>query len=345
MLDIADDNSRLHRSSRRKRFILSTISIVAGAVLVPLSIVWIIHPLEMGLPISLACFSILAAIQIAVIRERHTIEIETRGIEANFREFLRASLPDMLFYDLLLLSVSAFVLLMVNLRENIFFLLVAGNAIIILADALLVVWPGSPLPRGEFRQISPEAYPQVSSVLERSGIQIHSIGFLQFSKLKIINAYQWGAKKAVIAISDYLEEILTDDELAAIVAHELGHIKYRHFTKLVIAMSVSPLVLINFYFFYSLFNVSQYLDGFLQALLLIALGFLALGVPILVLPWIRRRWEAQADLYAARLAGAEVFASALKKLVDNEVFCWKGDRRIESLLRQPSIQKREDIVT
>ena len=296
--------------------------------------------------ISLACFSILAAIQIAVIRERHTIEIETRGIEANFREFLRASLPHMLFYDLLFLSVSAFVLLIENLRENIFLLLVAGNAIIILADALLVVWPGSPLPRGKFRQISPEAYPQVSSVLERSGIQIHSIGFLPFSKLKIINAYQWGAKKkAVIAISDYLEEILTDDELAAIVAHELGHIKYRHFTKLVIALSVSPLVIINFYFFYSLFNVSQYLDEFLQALLLVALGFLALGVPILVLPWIRRRWEAQADLYAARLAGAEVFASALKKLVDNEVVCWKVDRRIEYLLSHPSIQKRVDIVT
>ncbi|MBN2230443.1 MAG: M48 family metalloprotease [Candidatus Thorarchaeota archaeon] len=329
-------------TSRRQRFFLSVVSIGAGAILIPLSYIWIIQPLEIGLIAPLFTFSILVLIQLSVIKANHTLEIETRAVDASFGEFLRFSFPNVIFYNLLFLSVSIVVVLIDNISENILLLGIGGNALIISLLALMINWPGGTLlPIQGFRELDPEKYPKIMSVLERSNLEIHLIGFLPLRKIKVINAYQWGSKKnAVIAISDYLEQILTEEEIAAVVAHELGHIKNHHFSKMIITLSISPLILINFYCLYSIFDIYQYLNEVQMLLLLAILGFLALGVPLTVIPWISRRREVQADEYAACLVGREIIASALRKLVDNEVVFWDVDKRIEFLLSHPSISKR-----
>ncbi|MHA1389911.1 MAG: M48 family metallopeptidase [Candidatus Thorarchaeota archaeon] len=350
-MNINDRDLKPILKSHRKRLILFTISIAAGVILIPLSIGFLVRSLEIGLPVSLVCISTLAAIQFAVIKIEYKTDVETRSIEASFREYFYASLAVPFIYDVTILFASMLIFLILLTKDLgvdfLYLLLLAGNALIIIVDVGIVVWPRLPVDNSDkFRQIRPEVYPQIARVATLSGIEVHSTGFLPLSKLKVINAYQAGGikKKTVIAISDYLEQILTKDELAAIVAHEIGHIKFRHLIKKVIILSIVPVVCLNFYVLDRLLNVTQSLDESLQILFLIAFGIFVIGTPTLVLPWILRRWETQADLYAARLVGAEVYATALRKLVDNEVVTWKIDRRIEYLLDHPSLHRRVDTV-
>ena len=321
---------------------LSAISIGAGALLIPMSLGWVIYPLDIGLLAPLLSLCILISIQFIIIKATYILEVKTRKIEASFSEFLRSSALNVIFYNVLFLLISIITVLIVSLGENMTLFVVGGNIIILSMPALILNWPGGlSRPIKGFREMTQEVDPEILSVVERSGLQIHLIGFLPLRKMKVINAYQYGSKKnAVIAVSDYLEQILTKDEIAGIVAHELGHIKNHHFTKLIITIIISPFILINLYYLDTIFNIEQYLNEFQNFLVLMFYGFFGLGVPIIDIPWVRRRWELQADLYAANLVGADIFASALKKLVDNEVVFWKVDKRIEFLLTHPSISNR-----
>jgi Zn-dependent protease with chaperone function len=226
--------------------------------------------------------------------------------------------------------------------DNIIFLFIGGNALFISIVALLLVKPNiSSISRKDLREIDETTYPCIWDVLRKSELSVLLIGFLNLSRLKIVNAYQWGPnKKAVILISDHLENILTDSEISAVVAHELGHIKHRHFEKTIITALISPLVLLNFYCSYILFNIREMLTPITEILLLIILGFLSLGVPIIVLPWASRRWETEADIYAANLVSPETLVSALQKMVSHDMVIRSISKRAELLLSHPHLDSR-----
>jgi STE24 endopeptidase len=163
---------------------------------------------------------------------------------------------------------------------------------------------------------------RVESLLRRCGFEASGLFVMDASKRSAHgNAYFTGFGRAKrIVLFDTLVAQNTEDELEAILAHELGHYKLRHVaTGLVRGAAL---------LFLALFAV-----GWLarQPWLLESFGLvhrddaLALVVCVLVVQmaaplvsvagnWLSRRHEYQADAFARRMVGADPMVSALVKL-------------------------------
>ena len=136
-----------------------------------------------------------------------------------------------------------------------------------------------------------------------------------------LNAYFTGfGKSKTIVLFDTLVEKMTEDEVTAVLAHEIGHAKHKHtlkgvpFTILVVA---------------TLLLIARFVVG--QASISNAFGFeelniafglyisLVISTPLLLpatlpLNTLTRKYERDSDAYAAKHANAESLISALKKL-------------------------------
>ncbi len=115
-----------------------------------------------------------------------------------------------------------------------------------------------------------------------------------------INAFQIGAKGKYIVILQPLFEKLSNEQLFAVVAHELAHIKLRHVLKTLIVFNIIFAIGINAF----LFPIPDIAIGIITAL-----AFpLAIALNILL----KRKFDYDADRYAAKYVGAEAMISALK---------------------------------
>lgn len=112
-----------------------------------------------------------------------------------------------------------------------------------------------------------------------------------------------------IVLNDTLVEALPSDQLRAVVAHEAGHLALRHREwfvgwRLVLALAVVGLAAVM------AGGEAPLVDA---VMLLLAVPVLSSAVRPLEAGMIRR-WEEQADRFAAERAGAEAFAKALEHL-------------------------------
>lgn len=115
-----------------------------------------------------------------------------------------------------------------------------------------------------------------------------------------INAFQIGAKGKYIVILQPLFEKLSNEQLLAVIAHELAHIKLRHVLKALIVFNIIFAIGINAF----LFPIPDIAIGIITAL-----AFpLAITLNILL----KRKFDYDADRYAAKYVGAEAMISALK---------------------------------
>ena len=115
-----------------------------------------------------------------------------------------------------------------------------------------------------------------------------------------INAFQMGAKGKYIVILQPLFEKLSNEQLLAVVAHELAHIKLRHVLKALLVFNIIFAIGINAF----LFPIPDIAIGIITAL-----SFpLAITLNILL----KRKFEYDADRYAVKYVGAETMISALK---------------------------------
>lgn len=125
-----------------------------------------------------------------------------------------------------------------------------------------------------------------------------------------------------ILLSDLLLETMTDEQIEAVFAHELGHVVHRHmawyviFFMIVMAVAAGPGELIH-----TQLGRFQLFPGDRDLLMLL----LGVGGFLLSFGYISRRFERQADVFAARTIepaggthvgqrGATVFASALHRV-------------------------------
>ncbi|MXV75993.1 M48 family metalloprotease [Candidatus Poribacteria bacterium] len=180
---------------------------------------------------------------------------------------------------------------------------------------------------------------------KQSGIKYRDIVVWQTGSLLIANAavagtFPWNRR---IFLTDALLEYFTDEEIETVVAHELGHIRYRHIPTY---MLFSIFYLLSYLFFFVLveeplvayFGESQILPT------LCSLTFLIVYF-VFIFRYLSRRCEHQADLYAAALTKKpEAFKNALMKLaVLNSVP--KSIRRFfEMFNTHPSIHRRIDFI-
>jgi STE24 endopeptidase len=136
-----------------------------------------------------------------------------------------------------------------------------------------------------------------------------------------VNAYFSGLGKAKsIVLYDTLLDKFTDDEIVSILAHEAGHDKYRHTAvNFVFGLLTSAITLAAAYFVVTNAAVAAAF-GFADVNVAFGLHiFFIVYTPLALIISIpknalSRKFEYQADSYAAETAGAAPMISALKKL-------------------------------
>ena len=173
----------------------------------------------------------------------------------------------------------------------------------------------TPLPEGKLRTA-------IEAFANKTGFALKNIYVIDNSKRSTkANAYftGWGKKKRIV-LYDTLIEMMSTDEIVAVLAHEIGHNKYKHTIK---HMVVS--LLTNLLMFYLLGLVLKY-DVFAQAAGCETASFhvnmLVFGVlytPLSLLLGLAgnvlsRSNEFQADAFVKENGMADALVSALKKL-------------------------------
>lgn len=178
----------------------------------------------------------------------------------------------------------------------------------------------SPLEEGTLRS-------QIESYAEKVGFTLDKIFIIDGSKRSTkANAYfsGFGSEKRV-TLYDTLINDLNEDEIVAVLAHEVGHYKKKH---IIINLIVSLLTTGFTLWLLSLFVGNQLLSEALNVSQpSFHIGLIAFGVlysPIseitgLIMNYLSRKFEYQADNYAKTTFESEPLVSALKKLSKNNL--------------------------
>ena len=173
----------------------------------------------------------------------------------------------------------------------------------------------TPLAEGELRT-------EIEKFANKSGFNLANIFVIDGSKRSTkANAYftGLGAKKRIV-LYDTLMDKMTTDEIVAVLAHEVGHYKHKH-TLINFLLSIPSTLLLFFAFGYILQSDSfaQAVGGKVASFHLNALVFSILYSPFsLILDLgtneLSRKFEYQADAFAAKYGYARQLESGLKKL-------------------------------
>ncbi len=186
---------------------------------------------------------------------------------------------------------------------------------------------------------------KLDRLTKQSGIKYRDIVVWQTGSLLIANAAVAGtfSGNRRIFLTDALLEYFTDEEIETVVAHELGHIRYKHIPTYMLFSIFYLLSYPFFYFFIETPLVAHFGESQILATLC-SLGFLTVYF-VFIFRYLSRRCEHQADLYAVALTGKpNAFENALLKLaVLNSVP--KSIRRFFEIFNtHPSIERRIDFI-
>jgi STE24 endopeptidase len=165
---------------------------------------------------------------------------------------------------------------------------------------------------------------RIQGLLERCGFNSQGIFIMDGSKRSGHgNAYFTGlGNNKRIVFFDNLVNSLDDEELEAVLAHELGHFKCKHVIKMLIATAIMSLIslailgwLINQDWFYTGLGVEQPSNAAaLLLFLLVSSTFTFFMQPISA--YFQRKFEFEADDFAANNAKASKMISGLVKLYE-----------------------------
>lgn len=189
----------------------------------------------------------------------------------------------------------------------------------------------------------PEMNARVAAIAERYGARYRQISVWYTGGVRIANAAVAGLipRTREIFVTDWLLHRLDDDEVEGVLAHELGHIKHRH---------LWVYLLFSFSYFGTYVLVFGALRTLLPAVLtrgvvgpiLLVASFFYLYF-VLLLGFVSRRLERQADLFAVRtIRDAAAFPRALGKLATLHSLPMRVRRIFEWTRTHPSIQRRID---
>jgi Zn-dependent protease with chaperone function len=176
-----------------------------------------------------------------------------------------------------------------------------------------------------------ELLPMLNSLARRSRIALDRVHVWLTKERRIANAAVSGLfrRQRAVFLTDHLLHCLKPSEVVAVVAHELGHARFLHllFNFLLAIMS-------GIFVIWGLFLLSDYVQS--QEEVGFAIVLLEVVYITVVFGLFARRFERQADLYAAHATGsAELVCSALLKLATaNGTSIKKGS------LTHPSIHAR-----
>lgn len=198
--------------------------------------------------------------------------------------------------------------------------LAAGFAMYVYIAPLLLLpfyYAVEPLPSGALRE-------RITGLMSRAGLRVERIQRLRlgdFTNKANALVAGFGRSRAVL-VSDTLLEICTEEEAAALVAHEIGHTALAHIAKRVTWMSVSLAASVGAAACLARYGLLPFradrarLDDLANAPALFGAMMLAAFYCLVFLLRLYRRHERQADQYGWRLAPELVpaFISGLGKI-------------------------------
>lgn len=190
------------------------------------------------------------------------------------------------------------------------------------------------------RPLPPEAQ-HLSALPERMGVRLREIRLFRGSQQKVANAVQVGILPNLryVLISDYLVSSMPPDEVEAVLAHELAHIRGHHI--LIRLGSVVGLIALLEALFYGLSTLIHGPAGGLVGLpLLIAL----VVAPYLLRGVLGIRLELRADRAAGEEVGNENLARALARLAELNDTRRRTGRTWSLLNQHPGIEQRIDVL-
>ncbi len=160
---------------------------------------------------------------------------------------------------------------------------------------------------------APELYGLVRQLSQNAGLPMPKVYVMENPQP---NAFATGRnpEHAAVAVTTGLLHTVTHEELAGVLAHELGHVKHHDTLLMTITATIAGAIsmLANFAFFFGGRSNGNNQVGFIGALALMILGPLAAG---LVQMAISRTREYEADREGAEISGRPLsLASALEKI-------------------------------
>ncbi len=200
--------------------------------------------------------------------------------------------------------------------------------LIIISFSLLMSWLFPTLIAPLFNKFTPmqegSLKNRIQGLLARCGFNSQGIFIMDGSKRSGHgNAYFTGlGNNKRIVFFDTLVESLDEEELEAVLAHELGHFKRKHVIKMLCASSLTSLIglavlgwLINQQWFYTGLGVQQASNAAaLLLFMLVSPVFTFFLQPISA--YFQRKFEFEADDFAANNAKATKMISGLVKLYE-----------------------------
>jgi Zn-dependent protease with chaperone function/RNA polymerase subunit RPABC4/transcription elongation factor Spt4 len=163
-------------------------------------------------------------------------------------------------------------------------------------------------------RITPRQFPTLFKQYERMGqvLDLRELPTLFLQTTPQINAFAMGAEDYFVVVTTGLIQLLNEDELVAVIGHELGHVKCEH---------MLYTTMVNFMTQFGTMILERLLPGIAQ--------IASLSIQLALLEWYRKA-EFSCDR-AALLAtqNPEVVASALAKLAG-----WSDDRPEEFSLEE-----------
>ncbi len=199
---------------------------------------------------------------------------------------------------------------------------------ILISFSLLMSWLFPTLIAPLFNKFTPmedgELKTRISGLLERCGFNSQGIFIMDGSKRSGHgNAYFTGlGNNKRIVFYDNLVASLDDEELEAVLAHELGHFKCKHVVKMLITSSITSFIgfgvlgwMIKEDWFFTGLGVSQPSNAAaLLLFMLVAPIFTFFMQPVSA--YFQRKFEFEADDFAAQHAQASRLVSGLVKLYE-----------------------------
>jgi STE24 endopeptidase len=174
----------------------------------------------------------------------------------------------------------------------------------------------TPLDQGDLRM-------KIEHLAKNEGLTLKGIFQMDAAKRsRHTNAYLSGLGKSKrIVLFDTLIEAHEDDEILAVLAHEMGHLKRNHIKKQLVIMGLSSVALFylaslmvtwqTMYQSFGFYSMQAYVGLFLVVVLWEPVGFFLSPVAMVV----SRRFEREADRHAFEVMKvAEPFILALKKM-------------------------------
>lgn len=159
----------------------------------------------------------------------------------------------------------------------------------------------------------------VADLSNRAGIQMPEVGIFPSHQSNAF-ATGWNKNKALVAVSTGLLERMNQDELRAVLAHEIGHVANGDMVTLALIQGV-----VNTFVMFFARIIGNFVDRalfknesdgpgigyFVTSIVMdIVLGILASSIVM----WFSRQREYRADEAGARLAGKQAMISALLRL-------------------------------